>query len=115
MPAVAVTIIKSSPEFQRIARQGRRWSGPAFIMQILYTTEGETFRLGLTASKKVGNAVIRNRAKRRLREMVRLFVKQKTLKGFDMVLIAKTAAASHDFAAMNEEFICGLGALKVQL
>ena len=111
--SAAVTMIKVSPDFQRIARQGKRWSGPAFIMQILKTTEAGPFRLGLTASKKVGNAVIRNRAKRRLREMVRLFLKTKTLAGFDMVLIAKTAAATHDFALMNIEFENGLQALKV--
>lgn len=113
MPA-AYDVIKASPDFQRIARQGRKWSGPAFIMQILFTGENAGFRLGLTASKKVGNAVMRNRAKRRLREMVRLFLKTKKLSGFDMVLIAKTAAASHDFAAMNAEFQTGLSALKVQ-
>lgn len=110
--SAAVTMIKASPDFQRIARQGKRWSGPAFIMQILKTAEGSPFRLGLTASKKVGNAVIRNRAKRRLRETVRLFLKNKTLSGFDMVLIAKTAAASHDFKLLNEELECGLVALK---
>src|SRR5262245_21753297 len=76
MPA-AYVVIKASPDFQRIARHVRRWSGPAFIMQILVTGEDAGFRLGLTASKKVGNAVIRNRAKRRLREMVRLFLKTK--------------------------------------
>lgn len=112
MPA-ALTMIKASPEFQHIARQGRRWSGPAFIMQILFTTETAPFRLGLTASKKVGNAVIRNRAKRRLRELVRGVLKTRTLAGFDLVIIAKTAAASHDFDAMQRDFDAGLVALKV--
>lgn len=115
MPSAVLTVIKTSPDFQRIARQGRRWSGPAFIMQILYTTEDAGFRLGLTASRKVGNAVTRNRAKRRLREMVRLFTKTKNLSGFDLVLIAKTAAATHDFAAMHRDFETGLAALKVKL
>ena len=109
----AVTTIKASPDFQRIARQGRRWSGPAFIMQILKTEEGAQFRLGLTASRKVGNAIVRNRAKRRLREMVRLFLKAQKLAGFDLVLIAKTAAASQEFSLMEGEFRRGLEALKV--
>lgn len=112
MPA-AYAVIKASQDFQRIARQGKRWKGPAFIMQILQTAEESSFRLGLTASRKVGNAVIRNRAKRRLRETVRLYLQTKTLAGFDMVLIAKTAAASHDFALMQKDFEAGMRALKV--
>ncbi|HYD19703.1 MAG TPA: ribonuclease P protein component [Patescibacteria group bacterium] len=109
----AVTMIKASPDFQRIARQGRRWSGSAFIMQLLKTDDGSPFRLGLTASRKVGNAVIRNRAKRRLRELVRLQLKLRALAGFDLVIVAKTAAANHDFTAMNTDFETGLRALKV--
>lgn len=109
----AMTMIKASPEFQRIARQGQKWHGSAFIMLLLKKNDGASFRLGLTASRKVGNAVVRNRAKRRLREMVRLFLQERPLSGFDLVLIARTAAASRDFAAMVTEFESGLKALKV--
>lgn len=108
----AVTMIKASPDYQRIARQGQRWTGPAFIMQIL-KKEGGGFRLGLTASRKVGNAVTRNRAKRRLREMVRLCLKERELAGFDLVLVARTAAAARDFSEMKDDFAAGLKALKV--
>lgn len=109
----AVTMIKASPDYQRIARQGQKWHGPAFIMQILKKDDGIPFRLGLTASRRVGNAVVRNRAKRRLREMVRLFLKTTPLSGVDIVLIARTAAATHDFAAMRADFEKGLKMLKV--
>lgn len=108
----AVTMIKASPDFQRIARNGKRWTGSAFILQAL-KTDSDGFRLGLTASRKVGNAVVRNRAKRRIREMVRLFLKSRTLSGFDLVIICKTAAATHDFSAMAADFEKGLIALKV--
>ncbi len=108
----AVTMIKASPDFQRIARNGKRWTGSAFILQAL-KTDTSIFRLGLTASRKVGNAVVRNRAKRRIREMVRLILKSRTLSGFDLVIICKTAATTHDFALMAADFEKGLIALKV--
>lgn len=104
----AVPTLKTSPDFQRIARTCRKWVAPAFIMQIVKTSEGQAFRLGLTASRKVGNAVVRNRAKRRLREMVRVILKDRALAGIEIVLIARTAAANYDFARMTEDFKKGI-------
>jgi ribonuclease P protein component len=106
-----VLILKSSPEFQRVARLGKRWSAPAFIIQVLIKEPATPFRLGLTASRKVGNAVVRNRAKRRLREMIRTFGTLPT--GVDLVLIAKTAAAEHDFLLMKGDFMRGLQSLGI--
>lgn len=111
----AVPTLKASPDFQRIARDGVKWVTPSFIVQLLQKDSAEPFCLGLTASRKVGNAVVRNRAKRRLREMVRLSLQQKPLSGFDIVLIAKTAAASHDFEAMQKDFKWALGNLGITL
>lgn len=82
-------------------------------MQIMKQEKGAPFRIGFTVSRRVGNAVTRNRAKRRLREMVRLRLKDRPLEGFDLVLVAKTPAAAMDFAAMGAEFERGLAALKV--
>ena len=107
-----VPTLKASPEFQRIAREGKRWTCSFFILQLQKRPDAP-FRLGLTASRKVGNAVVRNRAKRRLREMVRLLLKEKTLSGFEIVLIAKTAAASADFAQMQSDLRRGLEVLGV--
>jgi ribonuclease P protein component len=104
----AVPTLKTSPDFQRIARSGKKWVAPAFILQIAKTNEGQAFRLGLTASRKVGNAVIRNRAKRRLREMVRVILKDNPMTGIEIVLIAKTAAADYDFTRMTEDFKKGI-------
>lgn len=82
-------------------------------MQARQRGADDSFRLGLTASRKVGNAVIRNRAKRRLRETVRLHLNEKEIRGWDVVLIAKTAAASCAFEEMRADFSRGLIALKV--
>ena len=105
--------IKDSPEYQRIARSGKRWSCDSFLIQAVKGGEGVPLRYGLTASRKTGNAVVRNRAKRRLREMVRLTCRAQDIGNAEIVLIAKPAAAQHDFAAMKQDFLRGLRALGV--
>lgn len=113
-PVGLMLTLKASEDFQRIARTGRKWTGSAFIMQVLKSEDASLpFRVGFTVSRRVGNAVQRNRAKRRLREMVRLFLKQQAPTGYDVVLIAKTSAGSMDFAAMCADFHKGLAAAGV--
>ncbi len=103
MSSARVPTFKSSSDFQRLSRHGRKWTGSAFVMLCATPAPDAPFRLGLTVSRKVGNAVVRNRAKRRLREMVRLFIKENQPKGFEIVLIARTAAATRDFARMRAD------------
>lgn len=105
-------MLKASADYKRIAKQGRRWNAPAFIMQSVRMEGDAPFRLGLTASRKVGNAVTRNRARRRLREMVRTLGAALPA-GVEVVLIAKTAAADYDFARLKEDFLKGLEATGV--
>jgi len=115
-----VPTLKTSHDFRRIAQTGQKWVTPAFIMQ-LSKNDSTGFRLGLTVSRKVGNAVVRNRAKRRLRETVRLYLKDQPLCGIDqplcgidIVLIGRTAAADIDFIKLQKDFrwaLKSLGAL----
>lgn len=65
-----------------------RWTTPAVVVQMRAGIEGE-IRVGYTASAKVGIAVKRNRAKRRLREAVKEVFGKKAKAGFDYVLIAR--------------------------
>lgn len=78
-------------------------------------SESDGFRLGLTVSRKVGNAVVRNRAKRRLREIVRLYEHPAKLKGWDIVLIGRTSAAERDFSLLQQDFAQGLKNLGIDL
>lgn len=113
----ALPTLKASQDFKRIAKHGQKRVTPAFIMQINKTEASAGFRLGLTVSRKVGNAVTRNRAKRRLRELVRLMLQNaaeaRQLQGYDIVLIGRTAAATQDFAAMARDLRWALKKLGV--
>jgi ribonuclease P protein component len=65
-------------------------------------------RVGFTASRKVGNAVARNRAKRRLRAAADIVITQGGAPGHDVVLIARQSTASRDFAALIQDLTTGL-------
>jgi ribonuclease P protein component len=91
-------------EFLRAAGRGRKAARPGLVLQALPTTGGDggaaPLRLGFTATKKIGGAVVRNRAKRRLREAARLTLSAETAPGWDLVLIARAATASRPFAQL---------------
>ena len=59
-------------EFLRVAGRGRKLATPGLVLQVLRRDDAEPARLGFTVTKKVGNAVIRNRTRRRLKEAARL-------------------------------------------
>ena len=62
--------VRKRAEYVRVQQQGRRVTG-RFVTLLILANEGSTPRLGLIASRKLGSAVARNRAKRRLRELFR--------------------------------------------
>ena len=67
-------------------------------------SRGGKNRLGLTVGKKTGKAVVRNRVRRRLREIYRLN-EQRLVKGVDIVIVARTAAVSATFRELEEDFL----------
>jgi ribonuclease P protein component len=76
----------------------------AFVLQVRDRHEDGPARVGFTVSKKVGNAVERNRVRRRLREVVKHAPAQDMPRGHDYVLIGRRAGLSVPFARMVEDF-----------
>ncbi len=114
-PAVSlrVSTLKNRPDFQRAARSPRV-AMPGFIVQMRQRDPAETtgIRVGFTCSKKVGNAVARNRAKRRLREIARLTLPTLGRDGMDYVLIGRAhVTATLPFAQLQADLKKALGIL----
>lgn len=110
---MAIATLKRRSEFLRL-RGGRRWSSPAFVIEMRARESGNvtgttsTPRFGFTATKKLGNAVTRNRIRRRLKEAVRNVAPGRAKDGCDYVLIARDAAAERPFAALERDLIAAL-------
>jgi ribonuclease P protein component len=94
--------LQKRSDFLRAAR-GPRAAMPGFILQVRHRKPGEAdgIRVGFTCSKKVGNAVARSRAKRRLREVARLTLPKHGKPGHDYVLIGRAdTTATRTFSDM---------------
>lgn len=94
--------IKDRKDYLAVSATRRRWVTPAFILQAKPGVEGDV-RVGFTVSKKVGNAVKRSRAKRRLKEAVRAAMPEKAPAGWDFVVIGREAATHYPFEKMQHD------------
>jgi ribonuclease P protein component len=100
--------LKRRADFVR-AGKGQRWHGQAMSLQAnaldaaSECIRSDSVRIGFTLTKKVGNSVIRNRARRRLREAVRLSEDLPVRPGHDYVIVGRLDAIHLPFAALREE------------
>lgn len=92
------------------ASHAKRLGVKGFLLQARNRNDDDqTIRVGFTCSKKVGNAVARNRAKRRLREITNLILISSAKKGWDYVLIGKKeVTASRDFIKLKNDLTYAL-------
>jgi ribonuclease P protein component len=91
------------------ANKGQRQTTPGFILLVRDRRDGDSAaRLGITVSKKVGGAVVRNRMKRRFRALGRELLALHALPGSDHVLIGRREGIERDFAALRDEFVAAL-------
>jgi ribonuclease P protein component len=84
--------IKKNKEFQQVFQNGKSFANRQFVVYVLKKEDQETFRIGLSVSKKLGNAVTRNQIKRYIRQAF-LELKDEVRSGNDYVIIARKPAA----------------------
>ena len=83
--------LRSPAEFQRVRAGKRSWGHPLLVLYVA-PNDGQPTRVGISVGKRVGNAVVRNKVKRRVREAVRLRHAE-LAPGHDLVFIARAPAA----------------------
>lgn len=89
-------------------------SSPGFVLQALRTesvNQGRPPRFGFTVTKKIGNAVVRNRIRRRLKEAVRLSAEGQAERDTDYVLIGRRAALTLPFDRLTTDLVASFAAL----
>lgn len=94
--------LRKRAEFLAV-RRGTRRRGPFFLLEVLERGDANPPRLGITVTKKVGNAVERNRIRRRLREAVRVHAAGDMAPGTDYVIVGRREILDAPFAALKDE------------
>lgn len=95
--------LKRRAEFLRAAAKGRKAALPGLVLQALPRQDDAPARVGFTVTRKVGNAVIRNRTRRRLKEAVRLHLRLHPVRGVDLVVIGRDATRGRPFADLIDD------------
>jgi ribonuclease P protein component len=104
--------LKKRREFLAVAGANRKWATPGMVVQVRKRRSGEAggdlVRVGFTTSRKVGNAVIRNRVRRRLRACVDEVLPGRVKPGLDIVIIGRAATPARPYAALKDDFLKSL-------
>jgi ribonuclease P protein component len=95
--------VRRSREYQRAFKTGIRVHGRFFTL-VMAPNDASAVRLGIVASRKLGDAVIRNRAKRLIREVFRQSVPSASAAGVDVVVIPRIELLSTPYASLEDDF-----------
>lgn len=94
--------LRNRAEFLAV-RAGEKRRGRLFLVEALKRSDDGEARLGITVTRKVGNAVVRNRVRRRLKEAVRVHAAGDMAAGTDYVIVARNDVLTAPFAALKAE------------
>ncbi len=85
---------------------------PGFVLLVRDRQDGDPAkRIGITVTKKIGKAVVRNRMKRRFRALAREILPDRGIAGSDHVMIGRSAGVERDFGELRAELVCALDRL----
>ena len=101
--------LRKNREFRRVYSRGKSAASPCLVVYAKRNGSREN-RLGLTVSTKLGCAVVRNRVRRRLREIYRLN-EPLLRRGFDIVVVARHRAGGAEYARLEREMLGSMRAL----
>tara|TARA_B100001093_G_C26059567_1_gene689865 strand:+ start:211 stop:543 length:333 start_codon:yes stop_codon:yes gene_type:complete len=104
---VNLQTLKTSKDFQA-AKNGKFFRSDSFLLQALKVNNENIIKVGYTVTKQNGNAVNRNRIKRRLRQVVANVIHKYGKNNWNYVLIGKKKVIRADFEELNKEFISAL-------
>lgn len=102
-PAQKPGRLRRRAEFLRVAASGKKAAVGGVVLQLLDRADDGPVRLGFTVTRKVGNAVVRNRTRRRLKEAMRLLLRDCPVRGVDLVLIGRDSTRKRDFLALRSD------------
>ena len=107
-----LTRLKNRRDFLRVAGARRKWGAPGLILQVRAHIEGheagDQLRVGFTVSRKVGGAVVRNRARRRLRAAAEEVLPTHAKRGKDYVIIGRGTTVKRPFDALVDDLTTAL-------
>ncbi|MBS1240061.1 MAG: ribonuclease protein component [Proteobacteria bacterium] len=101
-----ISVLRKRSDFLA-ANKGLRVARPGFVL-LVRPNGGLGLRYGITVTRKVGNAVVRNRMKRRFRELLRAALPLEGLADHDHVVIGRDGGVERDFAVLREELAAAL-------
>jgi ribonuclease P protein component len=96
--------LKESRDFARMKAEGRSQSGRFFVLAMQQDAAVSSFQFGLITGKRLGNAVVRNRLRRQMREIIRAHQEDIAL-GWQFVTIARWRAPEADFAELEQDWV----------
>jgi ribonuclease P protein component len=93
--------LKKDSDFRKVYKHGKSFANRYLVMYIL-NNKSENSRIGISVSKKVGKAIIRNKVRRRIKEAYRLNIDEKIKNGYDIIFIARVAIKDADYVDIEK-------------